>query len=523
MLLSCPFLGSDNSSQKEFCIKEKCQFFDRINKVCFIATIGEASLKYLMSSKTLSQEKELENEKILVKGMDINEKEEKYSIYLTKAYKLFRNHLYIDAELEIKRALIYKNDGFDARRLLGRIFLEQGKHDEAIIAYRDSIKIQHEAQLYRDMISQYVELYKDFPDREKFYKNIVEKFMAEADDGKSKLTYFALACCYYYFEFSDISEKARLELAFSNLNKTIKGKDKIIDSYFLIFDLNQKQEFFTGDEIIDYMKKAIKLDEENPYSYLYYSKALSLYGDERDTDKIMINIKKAVELAHDDTKVLYEYGKILQKYLYFPKAIEYYKKALEISPDSIQVLESLARVYKISNLYEKSLAIYENLISCFPYSEKYLSSLADIYQYKLKFEDACENYLKLIEVNPNNSFYYKQYYTLKNKLIDTNEKKSVIAELKKETELETYNHLKLVHYVYALKYLAENPVEEPTYSLIVDNLKKIIRIEPSFMGAYWELAYMYLDKGEDNKKVKELIDQLLELDEKNDTQLYFHI
>ncbi|MCK9225725.1 MAG: tetratricopeptide repeat protein, partial [Candidatus Muirbacterium halophilum] len=511
MLLSCPFLGANSSGEKiDYCIKERCQFYDRKSQNCVIATIGEASLRYLTSSKMITLEKELEREESSSKNLDKNEKKEKYSIYLSKAYRLFKLRMFADCELELRRAIVYNKKGFDAYNLLGKVCIELNKTDEAVISFKEALKIRKEAQVVKNLIEQYEALYSEFPEKDKFYREIIERFGEEVEGAKSEVSYYAIACCYFIFKFSNISDDSRFELCYSNLQKSVEIKKNFSESYFLMFELNKQYNILKDDEVIDYMIKAKDYDKENPLSYLYLSRAYLEHGNSYDSEKVLENIKKAVKLDEDNWEILYHYGKIMESYQFFPKAVNQYIKALEICPFNVKVLERLARVYEISNLYDKTITVYNELIERDCTNEKYLSKLGELSLLRLDYEQALKHYSGLLELFPFNGEYYKNYYICIKNTTSKDEWENILSEIKKETELETYNYIKFVHLGYSSMILTDDHTKEPELSNIIDTFKRIISIEPDFVYAYWVLASLYID-AQKNNEAYEMIEKIKKL------------
>ncbi|MFA7577561.1 MAG: tetratricopeptide repeat protein, partial [Candidatus Muiribacteriota bacterium] len=522
MLLSCPFLSSKGySGEHEFCIKEKCQFFDYKNRACVIATIGEASVKYLNYTRMFNQEKELEKEKEMAEALDKVEKKDKYNIFLSKGFTLYKNRNFQQAELELKKALVYNDGGFEAHKFLGEIYRENHRFDEAVMSFREALKIKKDYELVQKLVDEYYKLYHEFPDKDVFYKDLIDKFKKETEGDNSDFGYFALACAYYRFPLKDISEKARLDLSFSNLSKNLQSQKNIVRASFLLYELNQTSEFVKGKEVIDYILKAKDSEPDNAYVYLYLAKAYFKYGSHYDAEKIMTNIKKAVEIGGDDSFIIYNYGLILEKYHFLSKAAVEYNKALELDPENIVIMEALAHVYSISNLYEKTIDTYKKLAEINPDNNFYFEKLAELYYLKSDYKCSADFYKKLIDKKTENGDYFRLYYQSLNQLLSAEEKNKHIENLHRETELETFNYVKHVHYAYSLIYMNENHLEEPDFSNLKDILSRIIRLEPDFYHAYWELAKLYINKGETKDEALNLVQKLLDKP-LNDAVIYFN-
>lgn len=97
-----------------------------------------------------------------------------------------------------------------------------------------------------------------------------------------------------------------------------------------------------------------------------YASLILRFDEKRKWKKAQMALKKALEMAPNDTEVLMNYGYTLFLEKRFPEAIEYYQKTLKLEPNNIRTLYNLAVAYEHARQQKEALLTWKKIFRLDP-------------------------------------------------------------------------------------------------------------------------------------------------------------
>ena len=250
-------------------------------------------------------------------------------------------------------------------------------------------------------------------------------------------------------------------------------------------------------ESIKYYEEALKINPNHVNSYNNVGVAFREIGNLK---KALENFKNIIRLDPNNLNALNNLGLILIDLKDTKKSKQYFQKVLEIEPNHVDALNNIGIVFKNEKEYENSINSYKKIIKINP---KYINAyynLGCIYK-ELKSYNEAIKYL-----NDTIKFFSEHEGALLALGIIFEE------QGKYDKALEYYNCI--------IKINSTNKTAVNNAGVVLLNMgrikeaksqfKKALKIDPSFIGAHWNLC------GTVNsvKEVSSILDKILEIDPK---------
>lgn len=371
-----------------------------------------------------------------------------------EAYYKIASLLWEKGQIDIESAIKYcmtatklAPKDVDAKMHLGYFFKAEGKLEEAIIQFREAIKIGFSKSAKPRIALGLSLIQKARLNTNKLSEvsiglcHFVLGLLLLLNDNKStKLIYNSLKEEAKVFKFKLKGKLSELlinsEAAMNVYNDAIESvsdKAKFLESAGDL--LKKNKNYLTAS---DYYRKSISLDPTNKE---LYHKLLSVLDDEFDTKEIIKTYKKLIEIEPENHAIIYSLGHIyLEDKNYFgaiecfrksiiaePEnafyhnslaytliqledfdgAINEYQKAITLNPDSTWtsiVCQALAAIYyQAKENKEAAIMAYQMSLSYDPDSVDALTAIAEIHYDKRNYDSAITCYERSLELDPENS------------------------------------------------------------------------------------------------------------------------
>ncbi|MBI4473816.1 MAG: tetratricopeptide repeat protein [Acidobacteria bacterium] len=155
------------------------------------------------------------------------------------------------------------------------------------------------------------------------------------------------------------------------------------------------------DDATRYMETASK---EFPNSAEPVSRLanLALSEDEKDVQKIVGYMERAVRLDPNNAGYLYNVGWIYDQIGDTNRAISYYQRAIRASSLSFEAMNNLALIYGARGEVERALPLLRQAIRSDPENEAGYINLAEHYVRQRDWKNALDNYDHALRINPSN-------------------------------------------------------------------------------------------------------------------------
>jgi len=262
----------------------------------------------------------------------------------------------------------------DLYKILGDIFFDKKDIENSINYYEKSLKLNPNfAEIYYNLgvinilkndtvkaIESYLKAIEIKPDYKEAYFNLAHALKSNNDLDNAVLCYQKLlsvdphdAEAYFNLGLA-LHSKKELTKAILYYNESIKFDAENPNVYFSLglaqFMLNDY------DKAIMSFRKAILLkpdfaDAYNNLGLCYYYKF--------DFDKSVLYYEKSLEFNNDDAEVLNNMGNAYKEKKQIKKAVECYKKSLEIKPDYKEALFDLGLIHLLTGEYEQGWEYFE--------------------------------------------------------------------------------------------------------------------------------------------------------------------
>ena len=377
--------------------------------------------------------------------------------------------------------------------LVGLKEFEEAKKliDEALAETPDNIELLKLAGLTEVNLE-------NWNDAKRYFETVV-KF--ENNDATS---WFYLANCY--------EKLGDLITAKNSYIKVIDLRPEYMEAYqslcVILIKINELQ------DAIDYSNKAAEIDKEN---YLYNFIAGTAYMKNKDFDKAIAPLTKALEKSPRNLGTLNSLGTCYMATGERDLAIKTYKKALEINPQNPMAYFNIGSAYQIQQNHTEAIEYFKKAIEL-DEDENFLTALA-MSEVKLNdYENALKHYKQLALMSPDKENYkynivtcyealgeYQIAIKMLEEMVYINPKFILPAQKLASIYIKT-NQLIKAKEIYD-NILLKNKLTAETlhqYAILSSSLcdtdtaekmlKKVIKMNPEIAKAHKDLGIIYLNK-----------------------------
>ena len=229
------------------------------------------------------------------------------------------------------------------------------------------------------------------------------------------------------------------------------------------------------DEAVDYIRKALQVDPEDPQAHANIGLA---YKDLGMTMAAARHLNQAVKLDQSNPLVFNNYGNLLREIDQPRRAIRAYDRALRIDPNFAECWSNLASAFRDTGEYDAGLKAVGKALELEPDLAQAYCNRGDIRLQQGRFEDALNDYQKAIDISPN---FTATIVNMAKVLRDMDRPEEALKVLDRAFELDPGNpqtfHVKGV----LLEQMGDRDGA-------VDCFKKSIEIAPGLAVAHYYLA-----------------------------------
>ena len=332
----------------------------------------------------------------------------------------------------------------------------------------------------------------------KYFETVVKY---ENEDATS---WFYLANCY--------EKLGDLISAKNSYIKVLELRPEYMDAYqslcVILIKTNELQ------DAIDYSNKASEIDSEN---YIYNFIAGTAYMKNKDFDKAIVPLTKALEKSPQNLGTLNSLGTCYMATGKSELAIKTYKKALEINPKNPMAYFNIGSAYQIQQNHQEAVEYLKKAVEL-DEDESFLTALA-MSEVKLNdYQSALKHYKQLALMSPGRENYKYNIVTcyealgenqiaikMLEEMVYVNPKFILPAQKLASLYIKT-NQLGKAKEIYD-NILLKNKLTAETlhqYAILSSSLcdtetaekmlKKVIRMNPEIAKAHKDLGIIYLNK-----------------------------
>ena len=146
------------------------------------------------------------------------------------------------------------------------------------------------------------------------------------------------------------------------------------------------------------LKKAVKLNPQNPATQYNLAKALS---DSKDYVGSLIHHEKALQLAPNNPDGWLNYGQTLAKLMRYEKAFVAFDKALSINPNYAEAWHNKGLACSELKQYEEALNCYDRSLKLLPNNTKIWIDMSTIFGLIRRYQDAIHCCEQALAIDPN--------------------------------------------------------------------------------------------------------------------------
>ncbi len=145
---------------------------------------------------------------------------------------------------------------------------------------------------------------------------------------------------------------------------------------------------------------------QNTQSVKMLNQKALVYYKQRKFDEAIQLWRKALEIDHLNTTVLYSLGIVHFEQKKYDEAIRYLQKVSEIAPDHHKALLVLGSAYLKLRKFDVAEGFIQKSLKLFPKNKMAYLNLGAIYSVRKEFDYAIEMFNKVIELDPNEARAY---------------------------------------------------------------------------------------------------------------------
>ena len=386
---------------------------------------------------------------------------------------LFMGFLFPSALLAGKGGPIETGKGYEATR----------QFEKALSAYQDAIRLDPNSWEARFRLG---DLYRKLGR----YKEAVDLLQQTVKNMGKAEGYLSLGDSY-----AGILE---WDQAIVQYHKALSKDPKLGPAYESLADAHLAQR--DPEKAVDILKKALGKAHENPY--LRYKLALiltnlQLHDDAIEQFGLVIKNTPGFYMAHFNMGVLLGLQEDLKG------AERMLKKAISINPNLSSAYYELAKVYERGQKDEKAIRNYLKTSMINSFTGDTSLRLAELYYRMGRYDEAIPFYEKTLD-NP--AIAYLMQYKLGN-----------IYRHRKEPEkaVEYYRKaLKAFPVLFSARYsLALSLMDQKLYKEAAEEFKEVVRLNPRFSSAYFQWGVVQLHLGQKEKAQETLNEYLRQVPE----------
>ena len=324
-----------------------------------------------------------------------------------------------EARKEFKRAMDLDPKSDDILAEVAYAYIEKGLDDEGVILLEKARGLNPK----NPKIHIYMGIY--YLNEMEYAKAIEEFLAASRSDNKSPEPYIRLSllyCCasnpsYINGELSVEYAKKALELEPENPISL----DTLAQAYFAMGEY---------DLAIETEKKALEISPDHPLLVEHLSEFETIVKDSASEHNEMganyltegnysaaaDEFNMAISIDPKFSDAYYNLGKVYSHLERYNDSMEYYKMAIELSPDEAKYHYNLGVVYSKLGLVEESEMEYLYTIDIDPYHDKAHNNLGVLYYNNGKLEEALTEFTLAYQLNPKTK--YKTYIDIVKKKME---------------------------------------------------------------------------------------------------------
>lgn len=250
------------------------------------------------------------------------------------------------------------------------------------------------------------------------------------------------------------------------------------------------------EETIDSFSKAIELDSEESVYKLALGESLFHYGKFEDA---LEQYDHVLKLEPNQEQALFLKGMLLIQINQFEDGIIYLERVAALQPENLDLLISLAEVYERSQQYNKSLETLKKILTYDEFNLPALRRLGEIYLYQEEWEKAKEILDIALSIDPEDQSLKLMYAKILKAYGDVQEAIKQYEDIQQKSPFEG----EICHNLGDL-YLKNGEIEKAIHCY-----EEHLRVEPSFTVLN-QLAACYAEL-KDYDRALEAINQSLSI------------
>ena len=318
-----------------------------------------------------------------------------------------------DKILALADDLKKRTNSGDSYYNLGQVYMSGQYYDEAIEAFKKSVRLSPQMSHYKSQLGQAYEQAGRMEEAEEFYEKSTDPDML-------------------YQRMQTYSQQGDLEKLLETGNRILASSAQQYQKQ------NALQQLISGysrqkklGELLTIFHKRLA---ENPQDAKAYIPLGQIYMQQRDQAKATEMYEKAAILAPNNDDVQSNLGQLYQSQGMYQKAIVSYRKAMKLQPGRTYLYSSLANAYASMGKTDEALKLVDELRRHMQTqrssgNQAYMQiTLGDIYVAAKHYDEAIEAYKKAIELEPGNERYFKDKLA---RAYDQAGKSDLAAELRK--------------------------------------------------------------------------------------------
>ncbi len=327
-----------------------------------------------------------------------------------------QSRMYADEEALYRTTIDSNPRCWVAHYNLGVMFAEQRRFDEAIVQYRDVLKITEYAEAHNNLgnvladLGQVDEAIAHYREALKIKPNYASAhFNLDFNLGRTLADRGQIDDAVRHYRRALVIKSDHFE-ANSNLGRILAGRGQIDDAivlyrralatkpddasapYNLGFALASRG---AVDEAITNYRKALLISPDYFDAHVSLGNALSRCGQ---FEEAIMHYRKALQISPGAVEAHVDLGNALSGCAQADAAIAEYRKALEIKPDFTDALYNLGLELAASEQVDEAMVVYRKALTIDPdYVDAHLN-LADVLAGRGRLDEALEHYQKALRL-----------------------------------------------------------------------------------------------------------------------------
>ncbi len=351
----------------------------------------------------------------------------------------YRHKKQFDKAVEsAEKSASMKTDDTDAKILLGNVYFETGRYDEAIAAYREALD--------------------SAPDNPRLLYNLGSALMKKGDEFAA-MEYFKKAGA-----ADRIGEVAHR--AYSRLG--------------VIY--TERKDFAEAEK---YLKEAVSIRPNDALNR--YNLGIA-YLRQKKTDEAIEELAKAEALGENNAAVLENIGEAYFSMKQYDRSLEVYNRVKKENERNVKILSRIAEIYYEKGELDSAYEMYRKITVLEPATENarvaYLN-MGNILDDAQRFDEAVEAYRKALTISPKDDTVY---YNLGIAYKHAGKPELAIAAWKKGAELDPNDSQPAVA-------IADYYYERGYYDLAETEYRRIVGRWPNIQEPHFKMGTMYYKRG----------------------------